>query len=277
MLAEVESARRLLHTRRLERVIDVRLQDQEDEILDARDDGATIAGLGPYRACPGGPLSKAPKIGKSWPGGGVNGAGGGEGVDRVSRRAERQRRRRRLLGGKGGEGEGWVGSKSFPWVRKERLEVWQALGSDREESEDEEAREEGRARAVLEAAEMVMEDVDDSVKVTIVLPKGLRGSFKLVFSWWRCSSTCSVCSKKKTLTRVDRTFSSMLSVCRAGGACDIDSVFSARKHHFPVAASECHAVLKAFPLGSNPPSEYRIRGAAWLSFKSERKSTLRIG
>ncbi|CAM9801776.1 unnamed protein product [Scytosiphon promiscuus] len=135
MLTEVEAARRLLHTRRLERVINARLQDQEDEILDARDDGAIIAGVGPYRSCPGGPLSKAPKIGRPWPGGGGGGGGGingagGEGIDRARRRAERQRRRGRLLVGKGaGGGEGWVGSKSFPWGKEDRTEVWQALES----------------------------------------------------------------------------------------------------------------------------------------------------
>lgn len=173
MISEVEAAKRLLHARRLERAIDVRLQDQEDEILDARDAGATVAGLGPYRACPGGPLSKSTRVVGGNPGVG-NGAGA-DSSERERRRVERHKRRRRLLVGggegarRGGEGEGWVGSKSFPWSKKERLEVWQALGSDGEESEGEEEREEGRARRVLEAGELVMEDVDDSVKVDDLL------------------------------------------------------------------------------------------------------------
>lgn len=58
-----------------------------------------------------------------------------------------------------------MGSKSFPWGKKERLEVWEALGSEGEQSEGEGGREEERSRRVLEAADMVMEDVDDSVKV----------------------------------------------------------------------------------------------------------------
>ncbi|CAM9137754.1 unnamed protein product [Ectocarpus sp. 8 AP-2014] len=164
MLSEVEAAKRLLHTRRLERVVQVRLQDQEDEILDARDAGAIVSGLGPYRACPGGPLSRAPRVGGASMGGSANGGGD----DRSRRRAERHKRRRRFSTGEGPggvrEGEGWVGSKSFPWGKKERAEVWQALGSEGEESEGEEAREEERLTRVLEAAEMVMEDVDDSVK-----------------------------------------------------------------------------------------------------------------
>lgn len=159
MLSQVEAAKRLLHARRLERIINVRVEDQEDEILDARDAGATFTGLGPYRANPGGPLSTSPRISANRDGGG----------DRARRRADRQRRRKRLFAGqgnvRGGEGEGWVGSKSFPWGKKERVEVWQALGSDGEESEGEGAREEERSRTVLEAADMVMEDVDDRVKV----------------------------------------------------------------------------------------------------------------
>lgn len=167
MLSEVEAAKRLLHTRRLERVVQVRLEDQEDEILDARDAGATVSGLGPYRACPGGPLSGAPRIGGASTGGSANGGGDG----RSRRRTERHKRRRRFSAGEGPggvrAGEGWVGSKSFPWGKKERAEVWQALGSEGEESEGEEAREEERLARVLEAAEMVMEDVDDSVKVRV--------------------------------------------------------------------------------------------------------------
>lgn len=165
MLSEVEAAKRLLHARRLERTVNVRLEDQEDEILDAREAGAAVSGLGPYRAYPGGPLSTSPRAS------GTPGVGNGAGADadRARRRADRQRRRKRLFVGegntRGGEGEGWVGSKSFPWGNKERLEVWQALASDGEESEGEGAREEERSKTVLEAADMVMEDVDDSVKV----------------------------------------------------------------------------------------------------------------
>eukprot|EP00752_Nemacystus_decipiens_P001258 g1256.t1 len=166
MLSEVEAAKRLLHARRLERTINVRLEDQEDEILDAREAGAAVTGLGPYRACPGGPLSKSPRI--SVNPGVENGAGAGADGDRARRRADRQRRRKRLFvgegHGRGVEGEGWVGSKSFPWGKKERAEVWQALGSEGEESEGEGARDEERSNRVLEAADMVMEDVDDSVK-----------------------------------------------------------------------------------------------------------------
>lgn len=167
MLSEVEAAKRLLHARRLERTINVRLEDQEDEILDAREAGANVTGLGLYRACPGGPLSTSPRtIGNP-----VVGNGAGADGDRARRRADRQRRRKRLFigegNGRGGEGEGWVGSKSFPWGKKERVEVWQALGSDGEESEGEGAREEERSTTVLEAADMVMEDVDDSVKVGV--------------------------------------------------------------------------------------------------------------
>lgn len=177
MLSEVEAARRLLHARRLERAIDVRLWDQEDEVLDAREAGATVTGLGPYRALPGGPLSRSPRVSGNPGVGDGSGAGAGAGAngDRARRRAERHGRRKRLSvgegsgpgtrGAPGGEGEGWVGSKSFPWGKKERLEVWQALGSGGEESEGEGPREEERSRRVLEAADMVMEDVDDSVKV----------------------------------------------------------------------------------------------------------------
>eukprot|EP00903_Cladosiphon_okamuranus_P007275 g7051.t1 len=181
MLSEVEAAKRLLHARRLERIIDVRLEDQEDEILDAREAGATVTGLGPYRASPGGPLSTSPRITGN-PGVGIgNGAGGDGHGGRARRRADRQRRRKRLVAGegnaRGGEGEGWVGSKSFPWSKKERVEVWQALRSDGEESEGEGAREEERSRAVLEAADMVMEDVDDSVKSVLAV--------KTLFEDWK--------------------------------------------------------------------------------------------
>lgn len=102
MLSEVEAARRLLHARRLERTIDVRLEDQEDEILDAREAGANVTGLGPYRAYPGGPLSRSPRVGRN-PGVGNGGAGGADG-DRARRREERHRRRKRLFVGGGGGG-----------------------------------------------------------------------------------------------------------------------------------------------------------------------------
>lgn len=172
MLSEVESANRLLHARRLERALEVRADDQEDLILDARDAGATITALGPYRAAPGGPLSRSPPLTAAGGGGGgvtSNGFGrqspGGGGEDRVRRRGERERRRRRFVRGGEGDGEGWVDSKSFGWSKKERLEVWQALRSEGEESEGEEEREREKSRRLMEAAEMVMEDVDDSVKV----------------------------------------------------------------------------------------------------------------
>ena len=170
MLSEVESAKRLLHSRRLERALEVRADDQEDHLLDVRDAGAVIASLGPYRATPGGPLSRSPPLTIA---AGVeatsNGVGrqspGGGGEDRTRRRGERERRRKRFVRGAGGDGEGWVDSKSFPWGKKERLEVWQALRSEGEESEGEEEREEKRSRRLMEAAEMVLEDVDEDVKV----------------------------------------------------------------------------------------------------------------
>ncbi|CAM9178498.1 unnamed protein product, partial [Laminaria digitata] len=173
MLSEVESAKRLLHARRLQRALEVRADDQEDHLLDARDAGATIATLGPYRATPGGPLSRAPPLTTS---AGVGSPGGG-GEDRVRRRGERERRRRRFVRGGGGDGEGWVDSKSFMWGKKERLEVWQALRSEGEESEGEGEREEERSRRLMEAAEMVMEDVDDNVK-SVAEVKALFESWK---------------------------------------------------------------------------------------------------
>lgn len=169
MLSEVESAKRLLHARRLERALEVRADDQEDHLLDARDAGVVIASLGPYQATPGGPLSRSPPLTTAAGVGTTSNGSGrqspGEGEDRAGRREQRERRRRRFARGGGGDGEGWVDSKSFPWDKKERLEVWQALRSEGEESEGEEEREEKRSRRLMEAAEMVLEDVEDNVKV----------------------------------------------------------------------------------------------------------------
>lgn len=173
MLSELEAAKRLLHARRLERILAVRTEDQEDEVLDARDAGVAIASLGPYKRSPGGPLSKGPPLGAAGSVG-VDGfrrrSPGSEGDDRARRRVERQGRRRRFGRGRAtgampGGGEGWVGSRSFPWGEKEREEVWRALGSGGEESEGEEARADERSGRLVEAAEMVMDDVDDDVKV----------------------------------------------------------------------------------------------------------------
>lgn len=167
MLSELEAAKRLLHARRLQHTLAVRAEDQQDEVLDARDAGVAIASLGPYK----------PSL-RATGGLQVDAFGrrsvGSEGDDRARRRVERQRRRRRFGrgaasgGGVPGGGEGWVGSKSFPWGEKEREEVWQALGSGGEESEGEEARADERTGGLVEAAEMVMEDVDDDVKVGAV-------------------------------------------------------------------------------------------------------------
>ena len=162
MLSEVESAQRLLHSRRLRRCRRARAEALEDDILDARDRGASVVGLGPYRPLPDGPLSRAPPL----PGTASDSALASASGDRRKRRP----RRRRVFSGDGGkaEGEGWAESKGFPWGEEERVEVREALASD---GEDDGEGEKERERKVLEAADMVMEDVDDGVKVRFFYEK----------------------------------------------------------------------------------------------------------
>lgn len=163
MLSEVEKAKSLLNARRLQQAVETRCRDQEDEVVDAKDAGAVISNLGPY----------APKSVLS-SNGFPRSSEGGDYEGRLIRRAERQKRRNRRFSGQGtlgnvsvrpGAGEEWVGSKSFPWARKDRVEIWQALESGGEESEGEQERFERSLGGVIEAADIVMEDVDDDVKV----------------------------------------------------------------------------------------------------------------
>lgn len=196
MLSEVERAKKLVYSRRLEATLAVRAEDQEDDVLDAKDAGTVISNLGPYRPSRRGPLSKpqpasSPEVGiRDAPMLGLGlGAAGTETTsafarrpvdeDRVRRRAEREKRRKRRFGKRGGqvvgvpgggvgekgtrELEGW--SRSFPWSDEERVKIREALVSGGEESEGEAVRGVERVGKVLEAADMVMEDVDDDVKV----------------------------------------------------------------------------------------------------------------
>lgn len=200
MLTEVEAAKRLLYARRLQRILEARTKEQEEDVADARRAGAAISALGPYRPATSGLLTNSPSPnvfgGRERAGLGSASSGpwpastGSEG-DGNNRREERQRRRRRrrrrrsaekwdassnVLGGSvhapgetlrvSREGEGWVGSEKFPWSEKEREEVWEGLVSEGEDSEGDGDRLEEKSRTIMEAAEMIMEDVDESVKVS---------------------------------------------------------------------------------------------------------------
>lgn len=161
MLSEVQSAQRLLHVRRLDRCRRSLAEDQEDNLLDAKGAGAKVIGLGPYRPWPNGPLSRDSSVEARAT---VESERAERREIRTRKRKERRKRiRRRVLGG-GGEGqggEGWVGSESFPWGEKEREEIWEALDSEEDGDGGME-----REKKVWEASEMVMEDVDDDVKVS---------------------------------------------------------------------------------------------------------------
>lgn len=161
MLSEVQSAQRLLHVRRLERSRRSLAEDQEDSLLDAKGAGAKVVGLGPYRPWPNGPLSRDSSAEARAT---VEAERAERREIRTRKRKERRKRiRRRVLGG-GGEGkggEGWVGSERFPWGEKEREEIWEALDSEEDGDGGME-----REKKVWEASEMVMEDVDDDVKVS---------------------------------------------------------------------------------------------------------------
>lgn len=174
MLSEVEEAKRLIYSRRLNAQLTVRQEDQEDEILDALAAGATITTLRPYRPTPGGALSRAyPDGARAGSSGAGSSSAGGEvrsvgAEDRIRRGVERETRRRRLRRSGAEAGERWIEGRAFPWGEKERGEITEALGSGGEESEGEGERFGERVGKVLEAAEMVMEDVDDEVKVCAV-------------------------------------------------------------------------------------------------------------
>lgn len=169
MLSDVEEAKRLLYSRRLHTLLVVRLQDQEDEILDAKAAGATISNLRPYHPRPGGPLSRAYPDGVAIAAAGLS-VGEIRSVDvedRMLRRAKRESRRGRFRKRGRGGGEQWIEASSFAWGEKEREDIREALGSGGEESEGEEGRLENGMVNLVEAAEMVMKDVADEVKVRV--------------------------------------------------------------------------------------------------------------
>lgn len=178
MLTEVERAKSQLLSRRLAARFAVRIREQEDDILDARDAGAIITSVGPYRPSHGSVISRA----------GVEASGSATtDEERLRRRSERNKRRRRgrrsdeggMAGGvpgagdrgraglgSGGRGDDWAAEAPFPWGEKEREDVKEALLSGGEESEGEDSRERDRMGKVLEAADMIMDDVDEEVKVS---------------------------------------------------------------------------------------------------------------